>query len=577
MPTTDIATARLNHGVEGFARLLAPGTNEVLLIDTDNNPLGWTEWAPAYADRVFAVHLAHQGMFHTLALDFDSKTSGPDVAAEDALVAHRLLHDTGIESIMIESGPGGGRHVVATIGGSGISPSTMQKLAQRLRALPLKSLDITPLTNHKTGAIRPPLSRHRNGGYSRVLDPTDDEAPAILAHRQDPALFIDLADALPRLAGRSELLRSGPPPGRVGDRSYHSGSEEIQAVATTLMNAGRTYSAYVERIERGDGLSTAALASVKGHRAKADLDRWLKQSWRNAGKFVAANPAVGTPRLWSDTEIISSWDGRITRTTFPNNTDRRVALALLEMACQQERALVGMPVRATAEAINSSKSSVGRALNRMVESGVIEVAGFETDLTGRRYRLLHSSEWAASAGTPIPPAPGGVRKQTVPTAAAALATDLTADAWTRSGLGESARLVYQALAENDEVLIKDLPDATGLAGRTVRTHLAALRKVGLARQLGGGRWAAEYRDATDVALDLGILPGAVEERRRLHDRERRHDRIKKTLRKLELLRERRGAPRSIAVAQAENRSQIPASQVPTDTTVDLDPRQEQTA
>lgn len=64
------------------------------------------------------------------------------------------------------------------------------------------------------------------------------------------------------------------------------------------------------------------------------------------------------------------------------------------------------------------------------------------------------------------PCPWGVRKQTVPTAAAAFAADLTADAWARNGLGESARLVYQALVDGHEAVANDLPAATGLAGRT---------------------------------------------------------------------------------------------------------------
>lgn len=440
----------------------------------------------------------------------------------------------------------------------------MEKLARRLKALGLGALDLTPLLNPKTGSIRPPLSTHRAGGRSTILDITIPEALAILEHPQNPSLFVDLADALPSATIHSTLLHleSAPAP----SREYRSGSEEIQAVATRLARSGEAFSAFKDHIEDGGALSPGARATVQRHRQRNDLHQWLKRSWESAEVYLSDEPSRRAAN-WDDTEVIDSWFGSVNRSSIPGDGTRRVAMTLHATAQEQGRAMVGMSARTAAERSGVSPATAARALLRLTEMGVIEVAGDSTAVAARRYRLLHAAAWNGAAGE-TPPSPfvlGGVRSQTV-SPAARLALNLEADIWERGRLGESARLVYEALAEASDthavLSLSELSAKTELARRTVSTHLRALGSAGLAHRLGGGLWEVEYRDPEDVALDLGILPGGAEARRRMHARERRDDKIRQTLYKLERIRLHRGVPADLHRVPTENHSQIRTLPVP---------------
>ena len=569
MPTKEDPPKAVDIDSRAFARALSR-TDLILPINPDNTSPGPCPWTAELGVAPFAVLVGHKKRFVTLALDFDCKHAGPEVADKDARAVSQLLWCAGIANVLVESGPAGGRHVLATISGSGLAAHHMKALVERLRGLlTLETLDITPMCNESTGAIRPPLSAHRSGGTSRILNISEAEALAILRTPQPAVLFKDLLAACPPLQVTATLRVTDTlrPPSRPNDdRSYPSGSEEVMALAAKFVNAGRRFATFTAEAADGGCMSVRARRCVQQHRANGDLDRWLRATWRKAEQWVDDNPLPRTMR--DDSQILDSWGSVVSRQTIEDDASRRVAQALLEEARSHGRALVGMSVRQAALASGQSRATAGRALLRLQELGAIEIAGDEASRAGRRYRLQDAALWTTAAPeTPdCTSAQGGVRLQTVSRPAVRLAMNLTADIWERGNLGETARQIYLALALSIEATlhVRELVAEVQRTARTVHGHLAALRRVGLVRQLGDGRWAAEYRTAEEAALDLGILPGAAEKRRRMHAEERRQDTIGLILLRLRRRHERSGVPASFA--PNENRSQIRDLPVPSSST-----------
>ena len=78
-----------------------------------------------------------------------------------------MLDQAGIEHVICESGPTGGRHVWTALAES-VDAETVATLARLARHV-CPSLDLSPLSNAATGCVRPPGAPHRAGGRSTVL------------------------------------------------------------------------------------------------------------------------------------------------------------------------------------------------------------------------------------------------------------------------------------------------------------------------------------------------------------------------------------------------------------------------
>jgi hypothetical protein len=167
-PMTVDATALNTHDLLiAFSRALAPHCGDVLLIRADNSASGWFPWHDVDIDDVpFAVRVGFGGRFYVLALDFDTKGYGPDAADEDSRIAMGLLGAAGIASILVESGPAGGRHVLATIRG-GLEPEWARRIVRGLQRLGLRSLDPTPAWNWHGSAIVHPEPSTRGADAQR--------------------------------------------------------------------------------------------------------------------------------------------------------------------------------------------------------------------------------------------------------------------------------------------------------------------------------------------------------------------------------------------------------------------------
>ncbi|CAM3437247.1 Winged helix-turn-helix domain-containing protein [Tsukamurella hominis] len=142
------------------------------LTTTVHAPLPATAWAIHLTDADHAYRL--------LGFDFDAKPgrgekAGADLrddqlrarAHNDAQTLAGILTELRIEHVVCASGPSGGRHVWVALREQ-VPAQLVEDLARAAGRL-LPSLDIAPLCNVVTGALRPPGAPHRAGGASTPI------------------------------------------------------------------------------------------------------------------------------------------------------------------------------------------------------------------------------------------------------------------------------------------------------------------------------------------------------------------------------------------------------------------------
>jgi hypothetical protein len=119
-------------------------------------------------DTPWAVRLAGLGGFHMLVFDLDThgRFTPTEVATQCDLVVE-LLGRHGVEHVVCESGPGGGRHIWIGLA-EPLPAGLVRDVAYGIRAI-TPALDISPLTNLREGCCRLPGTPHRAGGCSRVI------------------------------------------------------------------------------------------------------------------------------------------------------------------------------------------------------------------------------------------------------------------------------------------------------------------------------------------------------------------------------------------------------------------------
>ncbi|GAA4115888.1 hypothetical protein GCM10022215_15170 [Nocardioides fonticola] len=541
--TTCLPTPLISLQME-FARALSPRDDTVYPVTATNGLLIGRRWTEADHAAPYAVRIGYEKRFYALALDFDAghDSMHAEQADRDARDAYDLLTDLGINCVLIESGPTGGRHVQATIEG-GVKPWVVARIMNGLKRIDFPTLDPSPMRNVKTGAIRPVGSPHRAGRFSYPLSHDPKDALAVLECRNEPRRVELLAAALPH--ERRDPLRvpaGEDAPGKAVSEpknTYRSGSEEVAAEATKVLNAGGTEDDFRRAMgARKDG-PDAVGECLQKHAARGDLASWLARTWRRQAAFVRENPPIRSVAAADDRAVIAAWEIAVGQ--IPEPGARRAAQALLTSASAQGRALVGMSVRDLAERAGLTRGSAQRALTALRADGMLEIAGEAVGGQATRYRLVHPDAWRCdTGGTVSPTAVGGVGLLTVPgmSQVVELARDVSLDLWRQGGLGEGGRRALEALSRghegSEEVPIAILPDVLGRSRRTVERTLGDLAAVGLARKIRSGVWVAEYRDPDRVAEQLGVA-GAGEDLQRRNASERRQERLKQAKRRAQYL------------------------------------------
>ncbi|WP_280421384.1 hypothetical protein [Nocardia carnea] len=160
------------------------------LIDPETNKAGrgrkLSKRPPSHPAAVPIFDTTHRT--DKLVFDLDSKTHGPAAVARDAALLRGWLDECGGRWISDHNLDNGGRHVIVALAAGETFRLVNIEPLLRLLAARLPTLDLDPMLNDHTGAITPPGSATRQGGY-RQLDGSIADAVEALQVRSQPRLI----------------------------------------------------------------------------------------------------------------------------------------------------------------------------------------------------------------------------------------------------------------------------------------------------------------------------------------------------------------------------------------------------
>ncbi|MGW9114531.1 hypothetical protein [Microbacterium sp. NPDC055683] len=359
-------------------------------------------------DRPWAVYLAGvDGRFRLLAFDLDAKSPGAtEAAARDADVIAGLLVDAGLEPVVCQSGPAGGRHVWASLA-EPVDAGTVATVARLARHL-CPTLDLSPLSNPATGCVRPPGAPHRAGGRSTILS---GELRALTQPKGTAAQVHALAERLARLVDDAEpahahdprkplpldehsrLFLPGPrrelPANSAAALREDAASGDASAVLWRVLigaaSARWRHADVAALVDSAPGLEHVRTYRDRGQRrprSRVDAARTLRRQWDKAVKHVAgtARQIGDDPTFDARADVIATHvralqqradaaAGRWTRGGGP--ADRRILDALCTLALQALSASVEADTRRLALLVGVGRETARTALLRLADDGWI--------------------------------------------------------------------------------------------------------------------------------------------------------------------------------------------------------------
>ena len=497
--------------------------------------------------RPWAVYLAGTDRrFRLLGFDLDAKTDGAAAAAaRDADVIAGLLTEAGIEHVVCQSGPTGGRHVWAALAES-VDPETIATLARLTRHL-CTTLDTSPLANPDTGCVRPPGAPHRDGGRSTVLRgelraltaPTTTltqvravvESLAKLVDDAEPAGRIDPKRPIPLddhgrlyLPGPRRELTAGSAAALREDAASGDASAVLWRVLVGAAAARWRHADIAALVDEAPGLEHVRTYRDRGQRrprGRGGAAHTLRRQWDKAVRYVATTSrqigddptfdvradaiAAHVRELQAHADVAA---GRWTHGGGP--ADRRVLDVLCILALQALSASVEADTRRLALLAGIGRETARTALLRLAGEGWIGHA--------RAADGPHGAHWTIDPQSVIPSSPGPGRSQADPRPAGAGAaerstllatlttrtTDAAHDLFTLGpGLGFHTGNVY-ARTTREALPLDAIARATGSTTHTARRVLDRLTRVGVLvrSRHGWRRRAVDHRRAAAVQLDV---------------------------------------------------------------------------
>lgn len=452
------------------------------------------QWTHTYArsvsldssvpDGPWAVLLADdEGVYRLVGFDLDAKAGDPSTQASELAA---LLERFGASPVVCASGPGGGRHVWVRLS-DGLDATTMAAVARVMRDR-FPALDITPLTNARTGCVRPPGAPHRHGGSSTVLsgDPWSLRVGSITG-AQLVAMAQSVAPPVPRPVPRVERMvgvdTDGAPwlPGSrtalPADVLTQAGTDLSQVAWRILCAAARRHwtrrdvGCLIQEGEPGlehfrtrrDGTRRRQRPS---HGQNSPL-KVLERMWSSAVRHVAT--AAGSTgfdptfyhrstlivtrvgRLW---ELMLSCPGRWAAHGGPS--DERVLAAILLLCLAAVNEVVEADLRRVAMMTGVSRETVRRALTRLCADGWLSAGEKGEGPHGDTWkippnRVMHRLDTPGVSQVITPP-----EGQTLWSDAAVLSHEIMRwlgsaidDVFTGRGLGIAAGNLYSQLMGGD--------------------------------------------------------------------------------------------------------------------------------
>ena len=483
----------------------------------------------------WAVYLADDaGVFRLVVFDFDAKDD-PAQAAKDADLLSDRLTEAGIDHVVCQSGPHGGRHVWVALT-DGVPVDVMKAIADSVKAL-CPSLDKAPISNAATGCCRPPGAPHRDGGSSTVIS---GALATLLTPATTGAQLVAFAGALN--AERPETQGATPAPGvlpvDVDGNPYLPGTKRdlpAHAAAALVENGANSpdasavqwhvlIGAAAARWRFSDVLTHLATAPGLEHsrtirhgqqpqgrvpRPAAAQLRLLRAEWARAvqdtARYVATSGDDHTfpERAGSLVDHLEHVQGRADASagrwkTGGGPADRRVLDALATLALEAVQPSVEADIRRLAGITGLGRETVRVALQRLSADGWIaqtraaegsRAAHWTTDPQGALHRGTDT------ARSQVLTRPAGAAVRTRNTLLQTLRTRLTSarhDVFTGSpALGFHAGNVYARIQAQDPVAAND-------------PALTKLMQYGFIRRDGASWAVCESTTLEEVALLLGV-------------------------------------------------------------------------
>ncbi|MDO5067453.1 MAG: hypothetical protein Q4D96_09265 [Propionibacteriaceae bacterium] len=513
--------------------------------------------------RPWAVYLAGSDhRFRLLCFDLDAKSAeARDAAVRDADILCGLLHDVGLDVVVCESGPTGGRHVWTGLVES-VDAETVATLARLARHL-CPTVDVSPLTNPVTGCVRPPGAPHRAGGHSTVIS---GELSTLTAPTGTAAQVRHLVETLaqlvthtdpPVLPGRDRPLpvddhgrlylpgprRNLPAASAAALQEKVTGNTDASAVVwRVLIGAAAArwrHHDIAQLVETAPGLEhirTYRDGTHRRPRSPREASLLLRRQWDKAVTHVATTPRqIGDdPTFDTRADAIATHirdvqaraDASTGRwTTRGGPTDRKLLDALCILALQALTPTIEADIRRLALLTGIGRETARTALHRLAADGWITQVQEATGPHGAHWKItpspvLHSpASIARSQADPRPEGAGTAERHTLLATLTGRLADAAHDLFTPSpGLGHHAGNLY-ALTTLQSQRLDELAHQLGSSPEHTARTLDRLVDVGVLIRTRAG-WKRPPTDRRTTAAQVLGIDGRLNQRAHRYQVER---------------------------------------------------------
>ena len=489
-------------------------------------------WPRSLPEFPIASYLADRaGRYRLLAFDFDVGRYGSDAVDIDWSILTKVLDDLDVPHLVVRSGPAGGVHIWVRLCDIGVEAQRVAGVGRAIRAH-LPTLDISPLSNPRSGAVRIPGSPHRlNGNATPLLTGTDlDRALQAMDQNPAPPELIDWLHARFPTQPRHDMNLAGSgPPGieLIGagsnqrlNRARTALSPRTMKLLQTPLPSSADRSAVAWTVLLGMAASGWCWKEVSKELDQPGLTRMRQDHRRREAhainqwhKALAAAARTAWPRAALDqldegpiddliagaAQAMFSNPRRWARTGY--TSAQRVLAAFLSICTTAHTEVINIDVRRLAEDANVHAATASRALHRLEGEGWISRVVRAEGTSAATWRLNAPPSDIAATQVKSRPQREDLH---------ARLNHAQHDLWVwGGGLGGCAEVIHLSW-ENGSTTAAQIAADTGYGLTTVNGWLRRLRALGMLRARPA--W-------TKAATMLGV-DGTILDRVHRHRRER---------------------------------------------------------
>lgn len=388
--------------------------------------------------RPWAIYLADGMSYHYLCFDLDQHHAefAEQVNADQQLIT-RLLAQAGIEYLVCQSGPAGGRHIW-TASLDALDATLVASIAAKL-SLICPTLDITPLVNPKTGCARPPLSPHRDGGVSTPIEGTLD---TLTMPQTNQEAYVRLENLTNKAAAKHAKQNSNPAHrtdhtgqkqtntrvGSDGDTVYLIGtrralSSRAQQLLETPISRGQDRSSIqysillaaalacwhyedIEALIAKPGMAHSLSAATGTIYTAQEARKILKADWNRAVKAAATLPAhAGNSQAWlarthATVQAIQAQRAMLTNRDWSQGiapSARRTLMALHLYMLQACTTCVQADIRRLAIDTGVSRETARKTLTWLAQQNLIHQTGASSGTAAAQWSLKNTTTTTKTA------------------------------------------------------------------------------------------------------------------------------------------------------------------------------------